>query len=187
MTREVTCGEEPLTLAPREFALLEYLIRSPGRVFTRSQILEHVWGYSFDPGTNVVDVCIQRLRAKIDVGRPESFIEAPPGEIEARHVVVRGDAEIDVDWTYEQTGIDWASETFSGKARIQVKDADRTLDLELPYTHRIFLPQEMMALVAAAGSWEVAEVFGDFHLGRIYGRTASPEYMIFLLRRLPGG
>lgn len=79
MTREVLCGEEPLTLPPREFSLLEYLIRSPGRVFTRSQILEHVWGYSFDPGTNVVDVCIQRLRAKIDAGRSRSFIEAVRG------------------------------------------------------------------------------------------------------------
>ena len=79
MTREVARGMEPLTLAPREFALLEYLMRSPGRVFTRSQILEHVWGCSFDPGTNVVDVCIQRLRAKIDVGQSESFIEAVRG------------------------------------------------------------------------------------------------------------
>lgn len=79
MTREVSHGDEGLTLAPREFALLEYLIRSPGRVFTRSQILEHVWGYSFDPGTNVVDVCVQRLRTKIDAGRSESFIEAVRG------------------------------------------------------------------------------------------------------------
>jgi len=79
MTREVTCSAKPLTLAPREFALLEYLIRSPGRVFTRSQILEHVWGYGFDPGTNVVDVCVQRLRIKIDEGRSESFIEAVRG------------------------------------------------------------------------------------------------------------
>lgn len=79
MTREVTCGARPLTLAPREFSLLEYLIRSPGRVFTRSQILEHVWGCSFDPGTNVVDVCVQRLRNKIDEGRSESFIEAVRG------------------------------------------------------------------------------------------------------------
>lgn len=79
MTREVACNGKPVTLAPREFALLEYLIRSPGRVFTRSQILEHVWGYSFDPGTNVVDVCVQRLRGKIDADRPSSLIEAIRG------------------------------------------------------------------------------------------------------------
>lgn len=79
MTREVVRDGKPLILAPREFALLEYLIRSPGRVFTRSQILEHVWGCSFDPGTNVVDVCVQRLRAKIDAEKSESFIEAVRG------------------------------------------------------------------------------------------------------------
>jgi DNA-binding response OmpR family regulator len=79
ITREVTRGKEKLLLPPREFGLLEYLMRSPGRVFTRSQILEHVWGYSFDPGTNLVDVCVQRLRANIDAGRHESLIEAVRG------------------------------------------------------------------------------------------------------------
>ena len=52
-------------LTGREFNLIEYLMRSPGRVFTRTQILEHVWDYDFDPSTNVVDVCIQRIRKKI--------------------------------------------------------------------------------------------------------------------------
>jgi DNA-binding response OmpR family regulator len=79
ISREVALGREPVSLTPREFSLLEYLMRSPGRVFTRSQILEHVWGYSFDPGTNLVDVCIQRLRAKVDAGRGESLIEAVRG------------------------------------------------------------------------------------------------------------
>ncbi len=65
MTREVSCGKSRVELTSREFALLEYLMRSPGEVFTRGQILEHVWGYDFDPMTNVVDVCIRRLRSKI--------------------------------------------------------------------------------------------------------------------------
>jgi DNA-binding response OmpR family regulator len=52
-------------LTAREYALLALLMRSPGQVSTRSQILEHVWGYDFDPATNVVDVCVKRLRAKI--------------------------------------------------------------------------------------------------------------------------
>jgi len=51
-----------------ELALLEYLLRSPGRVLTRTQLCEQVWDYHFDPGTNVVDVCIQRLRRKLDGG-----------------------------------------------------------------------------------------------------------------------
>ena len=52
-------------LTAREYSLLALLMRSPGQVSTRSQILEHVWGYDFDPSTNVVDVCVKRLRAKL--------------------------------------------------------------------------------------------------------------------------
>ena len=55
-----------IELRPREFALLEYLMRHPGRVLSKTMILSHVWGYSFDPGTNVVDVLVSRLREKID-------------------------------------------------------------------------------------------------------------------------
>jgi two-component system, OmpR family, response regulator len=65
LTREVNCAGEPVELTTREFALLTYLMRSPGRVFTRSQICEHVWNYHFDPGTNLVDVYVQRLRKKL--------------------------------------------------------------------------------------------------------------------------
>lgn len=65
ISREVTWHGETVDLTSREFNLIEYLMRSPGRVFTRTQILEHVWGYDFDPSTNVVDVCIQRIRKKI--------------------------------------------------------------------------------------------------------------------------
>ena len=65
ITREVTWHGHTVDLTGREFNLIEYLMRSPGRVFTRTQILEHVWGYDFDPSTNVVDVCIQRIRKKI--------------------------------------------------------------------------------------------------------------------------
>lgn len=79
MTREVRRGESELFLSPREFSLLEYLMRSPGRVFTRAQILEHVWGYGFDPETNLVDVCIRRLRAKVDDRPGESRIETVRG------------------------------------------------------------------------------------------------------------
>lgn len=65
ISREVTWRGQTVDLTSREFNLIEYLMRSPGRVFTRTQILEHVWGYDFDPSTNVVDVCIQRIRKKI--------------------------------------------------------------------------------------------------------------------------
>ena len=68
ITREVKWNGRTVDLTTREFNLIEYLMRSPGRVFTRTQILEHVWGYDFDPSTNVVDVCIQRIRKKIGEG-----------------------------------------------------------------------------------------------------------------------
>ena len=72
LTREVTCGAKPVDLTAREFALLTYLMRSPGRIFTRTQICEHVWNYHFDPGTNLVDVYVQHLRKKLagDSGKP---------------------------------------------------------------------------------------------------------------------
>ncbi|MBB5885030.1 DNA-binding response regulator [Xanthomonas sp. LMG 8992] len=57
---------QPLTLLPTEFRLLEFLMRSAGQVVTRQMIFEHVWGFHFDPGTNVIDVHIGRLRRKID-------------------------------------------------------------------------------------------------------------------------
>ena len=66
LTRQVTRGTDTLELQPREFALLEYLMRHPGRTVTKTMVLEHVWDYSFDPQTNVVDVLVHRLRAKVD-------------------------------------------------------------------------------------------------------------------------
>ena len=66
LTREVTRGTERIELQPREFALLEYLMRNAGRTVTKTMVLEHVWDYSFDPQTNVVDVLVHRLRAKVD-------------------------------------------------------------------------------------------------------------------------
>ncbi|MFW9261581.1 response regulator transcription factor [Nostoc sp. CALU 546] len=79
ITREVTCDRQAIELTSREFNLLEYLMRSPGRVFTRTQILEHVWGYDFNPNTNVVDVCIQRIRKKIDPINEVVWIESIRG------------------------------------------------------------------------------------------------------------
>jgi DNA-binding response OmpR family regulator len=80
ISREVRWHQQTVDLTGREFNLIEYLMRSPGRVFTRTQILEHVWGYDFDPSTNVVDVCIQRIRKKISMAeKDESPIESVRG------------------------------------------------------------------------------------------------------------
>jgi len=67
--REVRLAGEPVSLTPKEFALLEYLLRNPDRPLSRSTIMEHVWGIRFDPGTNVVDVFINALRNKLDPER----------------------------------------------------------------------------------------------------------------------
>jgi two-component system, OmpR family, response regulator len=75
--REVTVAGQPVELQPREFALLEYLLRHPGRPVTKTMILEHVWDYNFDPRTNVVDVLMSRLRSKID--REKTRIETLRG------------------------------------------------------------------------------------------------------------
>jgi DNA-binding response OmpR family regulator len=83
LSRLVNCQGQAVELTPREFSLLEYLMRTPGQVFTRGQILEHVWGYDFDPCTNIVDVCIKRIRAKLtaidDAGEMSGVIESVRG------------------------------------------------------------------------------------------------------------
>ncbi|MBX3175756.1 MAG: response regulator transcription factor [Candidatus Hydrogenedentes bacterium] len=79
LTREVTVGGEPVKLTAREFGLLEYMMRNPGRVYTRTQLLEHVWGYDFDPSTNLVDVHIQRLRKKVSPDKDNPLIETIRG------------------------------------------------------------------------------------------------------------
>lgn len=66
LTREVHRDGEKIELQPREFALLEYLMRNPNRAVTKTMILEHIFDYSFDPQTNVVDVLVHRLRNKVD-------------------------------------------------------------------------------------------------------------------------
>lgn len=79
LTREVRRGEERIELQPREFALLEYLLRNEGHVLSKTMILEHVWDYSFDPQTNVVDVLVCRLRNKVDRDFQEKMIHTIRG------------------------------------------------------------------------------------------------------------
>jgi two-component system, OmpR family, response regulator len=66
LSRKVTRAGAPIDLRPREFALLEYLMRNAGKVISKTMILSHVWEYNFDPQTNIVDVLVSRLRDKID-------------------------------------------------------------------------------------------------------------------------
>lgn len=79
VTRQARRGEEVIELSTREYRLLEHLMRSPGRVCSRMQLLEAVWDYSFDPGTNVVDVYVGRLREKIDAGHEPKLLHTVRG------------------------------------------------------------------------------------------------------------
>jgi two-component system OmpR family response regulator len=71
LKRSVTRGGERIDLQPREFQLLEFLMRNTGRVVTRTMLLEHVWDFHFDPKTNIVESHMSRLRGKVDRGRRE--------------------------------------------------------------------------------------------------------------------
>ncbi len=79
LSRSVTRGTQEIDLLPREFALLEFLLRRKGRVQTRTMLLEGVWDISFDPGTNVVETHISRLRAKVDRPFNRELIETVRG------------------------------------------------------------------------------------------------------------
>jgi two-component system OmpR family response regulator len=79
LTRQVTRGGKEIELQTREFALLEYLMRNAGRAVTKTMILEHIWDYSFDPQTNIVDVLVHRLRAKVDKDFPMKLIQTIRG------------------------------------------------------------------------------------------------------------
>ena len=78
-TRKALRAERTIDLTSREFALLEFFLRHQGQVLTRSQILNGVWGYDFDPGTNIVDVYVGYLRNKLDEPETESLIETVRG------------------------------------------------------------------------------------------------------------
>jgi two-component system OmpR family response regulator len=88
LARRVTRSGQVIDLQPREFRLLEYLMRHVGQVVTRTMLLENVWDYHFDPQTNVIDVHVSRLRAKVDKGFEEPLIHTVRG---AGYVVRQGD------------------------------------------------------------------------------------------------
>jgi len=78
-THEVRRAGEPIELTPKEFTVLEYLMRHTGRVMSRTLITEYAWGYHFDPGTNIVDVVINHLRKKIDARHERKLLTTVRG------------------------------------------------------------------------------------------------------------
>jgi len=79
VTRQARRGDEVIELSTREYRLLDHFLRSPGRICSRMELLEAVWDYSFDPGTNVVDVYVGRLREKIDTGHEPKLLHTVRG------------------------------------------------------------------------------------------------------------
>jgi two-component system, OmpR family, response regulator len=79
LTRQVSRDGKPIVLQPREFKLLEYMMRHAGHIVTRTMLLENVWDYHFDPQTNVIDVHVSRLRGKIDKGFAEPILQTIRG------------------------------------------------------------------------------------------------------------
>ena len=79
LSRSASRAGKPIELQPREYRLLEYLMRHTGQVVTRTMLLEHVWDYHFDPQTNVIDVHISRLRSKIDKGYDKALLHTVRG------------------------------------------------------------------------------------------------------------
>lgn len=79
MGHKVFCGDREISLRPKEYAILHYLLRNKGRVLSRTQIIENVWGYDFNPNTNIVDVHIKSLREKIGEHTPSDFIRSVRG------------------------------------------------------------------------------------------------------------
>jgi DNA-binding response OmpR family regulator len=80
LKRTVKRGGKEIALTPREFALLEYFLRNKNQLLTRKRIAEQVWGYTFDTGTNIVDVYVRYLRKSIDGGFSQKLIHAVYGE-----------------------------------------------------------------------------------------------------------
>jgi two-component system OmpR family response regulator len=78
-SREVHRAGRTIELTPKEYAVLEYLMRHPGRVMSRTLITEYAWDYHFDPGTNIVDVVINRLRKKVDSGSDKKLLHTVRG------------------------------------------------------------------------------------------------------------
>ena len=79
LSRSVTRADQPIELLPREFRLLEYLMRHAGHIVTRTMLLEKVWDHHFDPQTNVIDVHVSRLRQKIDKGYDKALLHTVRG------------------------------------------------------------------------------------------------------------
>lgn len=122
----------------------------------------------------------------ISLPYPEDFFLNPPGSIKSEWSETRDGITVAVNWTYRQDPIEWSTQTFSGLAKIEVNDNGHELSLEMPYQYRIFFPQEISALVYLSGCFEIIHIYGNFHLGKTYGKMRQARFMNALLRKTRG-
>jgi len=118
----------------------------------------------------------------IPLPTPEELIASPPGSIDAQWTRSRGGISVAVDFTYRQGPIEWATQTFSGRAKIRVDDHGKRLHLDMPYRYRIFFPQELEALVKVSGCFEIVDFYGDYDTTRRYSAMRRPKSLIAVLR-----
>jgi SAM-dependent methyltransferase len=119
----------------------------------------------------------------ISLPAPEDFFLNPPGSIKSEWSDTRDGITVAVNWTYRQDPIEWSTQTFSGLAKIEVNDNGHELSLEMPYQYRIFFPQEISTLVYLSGCFEIIHIYGNFHLGKTYGKMRQARFMNVLLRK----
>ena len=132
--------------------------------------------------------CVARALTKkglylVSLPAPQSFVASPPGHIKSQWSARRGHIKMEVNWTYRQSSIDWETQTFTGMALIKVDDAGKRCTLRMPYTYRVFFPQEIRSLAILSGCFEVVEIYGDMQLIQRYAAMRKPKNMNVLLAR----
>lgn len=117
---------------------------------------------------------------------PQELIAHPPGSLVSRWSESRKGITVDVDYTYRQQSIDWPTQTFSGLARIGVREAVTSRVLWMPYKYRVFFLREIETLVALSGCFEIVEIYGAYDVDRVYRKMRKPRAMNVLLRKTRG-
>src|SRR5207245_2017802 len=144
LSHRVVRGKEEILLQPREFRLLEYLMKHAGQVVTRTMLLENVWDYHFDPQTNVIDVHISRLRSKIEEGFAGNVGSLEPGVLDSEGWVETAYRRLEEPESAEHNALVRVTRLPGGIRILVGRDLDER--------------ERMLHIVALAGRWSVAIV-----------------------------
>ena len=119
----------------------------------------------------------------ISLPSPQEFLDNPPGLITSKWNNSFGKISVQVNWTYKQKQIDWTSQTFSGLAKIQVKDNRRVLNLSMPYKYRIFFPKEIECIIKMSRYFEILDIYGDFNCDNYFSLGNNAKCMNVVLKK----